>query len=304
MRVLITGATGFIGRHLTHHLLHHGHTVIALVREQHAGQPLPPPLAALRPQIDLVYADLRNLTLTRRALQQAAPDAVVHLAAVGVNDPFLSTETALRHNLYGTLNLLKACFETAGLAAPTRLIIGRTPGEQFAMNVYAASKAAAWAFCQMHSRTQGWPIAGATIFQCYGPGQFPHALIPAAFRAALAAEDFPMTTGRQQRDWIYVDDVAAGLAAALSADLPPGDSFDLATGRLTPIAAVARQIYTHVNRGGQPLVGVLPDRPGEVGQPAADVVRSRALLNWQAAVSLDEGLRRLHRLWASEKSDN
>lgn len=303
MRVLITGATGFIGRHLTHHLLTTGHTVIALLREQYASQPLPPALSAIRPQLDLVYADLRNLTLTRRAVQEAAPDAVIHLAAVGVNDPFLSIETALRHNLYGTLNLLKACFETAAVS-PTRLLIGRTPGEQTAMNVYAASKAAAWAFCQMHSRTQGWPITGATIFQCYGPGQFPHALIPAAFRAALAGEDFPMTAGRQERDWIYIDDVAAGLTAALTADLPPGDSFDLATGRLTPVAEVARHIYALVNRGGQPLIGVLPERPGEVGQPAADVVRSHALLNWQAAVSLNMGLRRLYQHWSSEKSDN
>jgi UDP-glucose 4-epimerase len=303
MRVLITGATGFIGRHLIQHLLTSGHTVIALVREQYAGQPLPPTLAAVRPQIELVYADLRNLTLTRRAVQEATPDAIVHLAAVGVNDPFLNTETALRHNLYGTLNLLKACFETAGLA-PTRLLVGRTPGEQNAMNVYAASKAAAWAFCQMHSRTQGWPIAGATIFQCYGPGQFPHAFVLAALRAALAGEDFPMTAGRQERDWIYVEDVVAGLVAGVTADLPPGDSFDLATGRLTSVAEVARQIYALVNRGGQPLVGVLPDRPGEVGQPAADVARSQSVLNWQAAVSLDEGLHRLYRLASSEKSDN
>jgi nucleoside-diphosphate-sugar epimerase len=303
MRVLITGATGFIGRHLTPHLLHSGHTVIALVRETYSGQPLPPALAAVRPQIDLVYADLRNLTLTRRAVQEANPDTVVHLAAVGVNDPFLNTETALRHNLYGTLNLLKACFETPTVS-PTRLLVGRTPGEQSAMNVYAASKAAAWAFCQMHSRTQGWPITGATIFQCYGPGQFPHALVPAAFRAALAGEDFPMTAGRQERDWINVDDVAAGLTTMLAADLPPGDSFDLATGQLTPVADLVRHIYTLVNRGGKPLVGVLPERPGEVRQQAADVLRSLQWLRWQAAVSLDEGLRRLYQRLSGEKSDN
>jgi nucleoside-diphosphate-sugar epimerase len=143
MRVLITGATGFIGRHLTRHLLTAGHPVIGLVREQYAGQPLPPMLAAVRPQIELVYADLRNLPITRRAVQDAAPEAVIHLAAVGVNDPFLSIETALRHNLYGTLNLLKACFETGG-TTPTRFIAARTPGEGSAMNVYDASKAAAY----------------------------------------------------------------------------------------------------------------------------------------------------------------
>ena len=52
-----------------------------------------------------------------------------------------------------------------------RLIISRTPGEYSAMNPYAASKAAAWQFCRMYARTQGWPIVGAALFQVYGPGQ-------------------------------------------------------------------------------------------------------------------------------------
>ena len=299
MRILITGASGFIGRHLIHHLLTAGHSVIGLVREQYADQPLPPMLAAIRPQIELVYADLRNLPITRRAVQDAAPDVVVHLAAVGVNDPFLSIETALRHNLYGALNLLKACFETSG-PSPTRVIAARTPGEGSAMNVYAASKAAAWAFCQMYGRTQQWPISGATLFQCYGPDQHPHALIPAAFRAALAGEDFPMTAGTQERDWIYVDDVVAGLAAALTAELPAGSSFDLGTGQLTAVAEVVHHIYALVQRGGRPLVGVLPGRSGEEARQAADVNHSRSLLNWQAAISLVAGLNRLHQ--SGEKS--
>jgi nucleoside-diphosphate-sugar epimerase len=168
------------------------------------------------------------------------------------------------------------------------------------MNVYAASKAAAWAFCQMYGRTQQWPIAGATIFQCYGPDQHPHALIPAAFRAALAGEDFPMTAGTQERDWIHVDDVVAGLAAALAADLPAGISFDLGAGQLTAVADVVRLIYALVQRGGQPLAGILPGRPGEEARQVADVSQTHSLLGWQAAIPLAEGLRRWHQ--SGEKS--
>ncbi|MCI0395318.1 MAG: SDR family NAD(P)-dependent oxidoreductase [Chloroflexi bacterium] len=295
-RVLVTGATGFIGRRLVQRLVESGLPVTILMRETVGqGRPLPSPLATLRPQLDVAYADLRNYSLTSQAVRAASPSHVIHLAAAGVSDPFLPPETALRHNLDGTLNLLRACFAAPGLVErPRQLISGRTPGEQSAMNVYAASKAAAWSFCQMYARTQGWPIHGATIFQAYGPGQPAQMLIPSALAAALAGADFPMTAGAQERDWIYLDDVVDGLLAALDADLPPGETFELGTGRLTPVVEVVQKIFELASRLGRPLVGVLPGRPGEEARQAADAGRSRELIGWQAAVSLEEGLRRLY----------
>lgn len=291
MRILVTGATGFIGRSLVTHLVAGEIPVTILVRETygHADiRQLPPPLAELRNRIDVVYADLRNFQLTVRAIREVQPECVIHLAAAGVTDPFLPVDTALRHNVSGTINLLRACFEkTFGVR---RCIIGRTPGELSAMNVYAASKAAAWNFCQMYARTQQWPIQGAMIFQAYGPGQPESTLIPSALKAALAGQDFPMTAGTQERDWIYVEDVARGLAAMLNSDLPPGATVDLGTGRLTSVAEVAGQIYSLVDRGGRPLIGILSGRPGEEQRQAADANHTQSLIGWQPAVSLGEGL--------------
>ena len=291
MRILVTGGTGFIGRNLLPTLLHAGHHVTLLLREAYGlGAPLPADLARRRAEFDVVYADLRTYSLTARAIAEAAPDAVIHLAAAGVTDPFLSVDTALRHNVTGVLNLLRACLEKG---AAQRLVIGRTPGELSAMNVYAASKAAAWQFCRMYAHTQAWPIVGAMIFQAYGPGQPAHTLIPAALRAALAGEDFPMTAGTQQRDWVFVEDVAEGLLRMVSAELPPGLTLDLGTGRLTEVAAVAQQLYSLAGRGGRPLPGALPGRPGEDSAQCADADRTAAWLDWRAAIDLPTGLRRL-----------
>jgi UDP-glucose 4-epimerase len=294
MRILVTGATGFIGRHLVHELAEQGQSIAILLRDTYSGgRLLPPQLKKVRPQLDVVYADLRNYNLTTRALREASPEFVVHLAAAGVNEPFLAIDNALRHNLNGTINLLRACFEGAGAGRISRVIVARTPGESSAMNIYAASKAASWKFCQMYARTQRWPIAGARIFQAYGPDQSIRALVPSAIRAALSEEKFPMTAGTQKRDWIYVDDVVKGIACALETDLVPGTTFDLGTGRLTSVADVVRCVFELVGGDGQPLVGALPERAGEEARQAPDLERTRELLGWKSQVSLKDGLQRV-----------
>ncbi len=291
MRILVTGATGFIGRSLVPLLVAQPDTAVSLLLlESEIQQPLPPPLNNLR--LQLVSANLRNLRQTQRAVGKIAPDAVIHLAAVGVTDPFLDINTALRTNLNGALNLARACFESSG--GVRQMLVARTPGEESLMNVYAASKAAAWGFCQMFARTQGWPITGGTIFQAYGPHQTERNLIPAAMRSAAAGQDFPMTAGVQKRDWIYSSDIAKGFLALLNANLPAGTSIELGTGRLTSVAEVVGQVYALVGGSGRPQIGAIPSRPGEEAVQAADTARTKELIGWETAVSLESGLRKLY----------
>ena len=289
-RVLVTGATGFVARALLPGLVERADVTLLLL-EEYAGAPLPAPLATLRPRLDVAYGDLRNYQLTARAVRQAQADRVIHLAVTGVTDPFLDPRLALSHNVAGTLNLLRACFE--GGAAPRQLIVARTSAEHAPANVYAASKVAVWAFCAMYARVAAWPIVGAMIFQAYGPGQPATLLVPAALNAARAGQDFPMTDGRQEKDWIAVEDVAAGLLAILGRDLPPGTTVELGTGQTTPVLDVVERIYARVGRGGRPLPGALPSRPGEASRVAANVAQAEALAGWRARTSLDEGLDRL-----------
>lgn len=292
MHVLVTGSTGFIGRFLIPQLLNTAHTeATLLLRKTYSNQLLPPPLHQLRAQLNVVYADLRHFDGTVQAVREATPEAVIHLAAAGATDPFLGVETAVHHNLTGTLNLLRACFEENG--SIEQLIVARTPGELLGINPYAASKAAAWEFCRMYARTQEWPIHGGMVFQAYGPSQPERNFIPAAFQAALAGTDFPMTAGTQARDWIYAEDVAAGLLAMLGKPLPPATTIDIGTGIATPLVEVATLIYQTVNRGGRPLPGTLPSRPGEDPAQTANATQTQALTSWQAKISLAEGIAKL-----------
>ena len=241
-RILITGGTGFIGQNLLPSLAANGDLeLFLLVKETYGmGQPLPPPLAKLRSRFELVYADLRNFSLTTRAIREASPTAVIHLAAAGSTDPFLNPHTAVRHNVTGTINLVEAVFEKSRTAE--RLIVARTPGELTKMNPYAASKLAGWHFCQMFGRTQHFPIFGAMIFQCYGPHQPQRAIIPSAVASAIQNRDFPMTAGTQKRDWIHVNDVVAGFQSMLGPiEMATGETAELGTGQAISVAEVVQK---------------------------------------------------------------
>jgi nucleoside-diphosphate-sugar epimerase len=231
-------------------------------------------------------------------VREAQPDAVIHLAAAGVSEPFLGIETAVRHNINGTINLLRACFESNRTCK--KLITSRTPGELTNLNVYATSKAAVWNFCQMYVRTHQWPIIGSMVFQAYGPGQTHRSLVPAAIQAALAEQDFPMTAGAQAKDWIYISDVVDGFLATLDANLPNGSSVDLGAGRPVAVADVVTEIFRLVDGAGKPLIGALPSRPGEVQVQQADRVQTKAQTGWETAVSLSQGLQQTINAYAAQ----
>ncbi|MEK7442342.1 MAG: NAD(P)-dependent oxidoreductase [Chloroflexota bacterium] len=277
-RIVVTGATGFIGRALTKRLLDDGATVIAFV--------LPEPLqrSLVVEGAEIVDCDLRYANDARRAVEAASPDLVVHLAAVGVTDPFLPIHDALRGNLEATINLIKA------INGACKLIVTRTPTEYDSMNVYAASKAAAWEFCKMFFRTQGFPITAVMPFQVYGRGLSERSLLGAALKAARNDESFPTTSGEQVRDWIYIDDVIEGIVATSRAQNVEGETIELGTGAGTPVRDVVKKVFDLVGRG-QPLIGALPQRAGEVAQQIANAERSETLTGWRAKIGLDEGLK-------------
>ena len=291
MRLLITGVTGFIGRALVQRLSASGIDIFGLALEQDISHSPASSVARSAPDVHLLPVDLRLADATAQAVARIQPHQVVHLAAAGVANPAIDPLNALEHNTQGSLNLLNACFQNSSLGStPRKLIVIRTPAESNPSNAYVASKAATWSFCQMYARRYRWPIVGAMVFQAYGPGQPAHTFIQAALRAALDGEDFVMTSGNQSRDWIFLSDVVDGLVAILDAQLSPGDSLDLGTGRRTSLLDVASLAYRLVGRGGRPIPGALADRVGEEDGLTADAARMYEALGWTPRVTLEEGL--------------
>jgi len=238
-----------------------------------------------------------------RALEAAQPRVVFHLAAVGTADTGLPMAEACRVNVGGMIALLEGIRRSETVQ---RVVVIGTSYEYGArraddgldpFNPYSASKVAAWAFARAAYNAWGLPVVSVRPFQVYGPGQRRAALVPAAIAAALQGQDFQMTQGEQQRDFVYVDDVVRGLLAAVQAPDMEGRVVDLGSGLLHRIIDVVERIWElapttrRAASAGRIVAGALPYRPGEVFAIPADVERTYDLTGWRARVSLDEGLR-------------
>jgi UDP-glucose 4-epimerase len=290
VRVLITGATGFIGERLVTALQSAGRDIAIFVPP---GEEVPSSEG-----VHPVYGDITDATGLHKTLQSVAPQVVFHLAAVGTSNPNLPLQEAYRVNVGGAINLLEAVRATSSVQ---RVVMVGTSYEYGArgtddgldpFNAYSASKVAAWAFTRAAYTNWGVPATHVRPFQVYGPGQRDEALIPAAIAAALRHDDFPMTRGEQQRDFVFVDDVVAGLIAAAQAPRVEGRVLDLGSGKLHCVREVVECIWAKTASRGTVLAGALPYRPGEVSAIPANVQRTRLLTGWEAEVSLDQGLDR------------
>ncbi|MBN1179667.1 MAG: NAD(P)-dependent oxidoreductase [Anaerolineae bacterium] len=290
-RVLVTGATGFIGLHLVHRLVAAGAQVWAGTFPQEHPQRV----ASLPPQAARLPLDVRCHDSVTRAVDQAAPQVVFHLAAVGVTGTDVDPHATLDANTGGTVRLLEAVArrpaERVVLAGTSYEYGARNSEEGFdPFNVYAASKVAAWAFGRAYWRAAGTPVVFARPFQVYGPGQSNRNLVPAAIHAALSGSDFPMTPGAQERDFVFVHDVADGLLAAAVAPGLEGRGVDLGTGTVCAIRQVVERIWALTNAQGRIRAGALPYRPAEVMHLVADAERTAYLIGWRATTPLDTGL--------------
>jgi nucleoside-diphosphate-sugar epimerase len=292
--VLVTGATGFIGPHLVRRLVAAGARVACTLESEAQRRDLPAAAAGH-------VADLRDDQAVGPAIRAVRPAFVFHLAAVGVTEFGVDPITAVQVNVAGTLNLLRALegtgyrrFLFVGTSheygdGPSPFREEQTPAPT---NVYAASKSAAWLFCQMYQRVRGWPVAGVRPFGAYGPGQRPPAFLPALIQAALRGQDFDMTGGEQVRDLVYVEDVVEGMIRAAVAEGVEGQIFNLCSGKGISLAEVARRVLSLMGHPIRVKLGALPYRPGQIWHMVGDNTAARQALDWQPTVSLDEGLRR------------
>ena len=305
-RVLITGAEGFMGSHLTERLVELGAKVTAFVRgTSHCGtteyqlKNIDPIKGNLEELIagDIACSDIISL------IKKQKPEVIYHLAAIAyVPYSFDHPREVFRVNVEGTLNVLDACMEIPNLERVVITSSSEVYGpavrdsidEDHPLNPtspYAASKAAADRYAHAYSTTYHLPVAIIRPFNYYGPRHL-YDVIPKFIKQVLSGN--PPTVygnGSQSRDFVYVDDMVEAFLIMGSHPESIGNTVNFGTNEHTTIKALAEKIIELCGaKEMKPLF--VEKRMAEVARLQCNFEKARKLFDWTPKISLEEGLRR------------
>jgi UDP-glucose 4-epimerase len=285
VKILVTGASGFIGRHLCRRLMSDGHDLHATSRRVMFGS------SALTWHL----ADFADLAATRRVIGAVRPEIVYHLAgAVGASPDLALVMPTFQSLLTSTVNLLVTAREhdcrriilCGSLTEPGLDDDVMTPAAP-----YAAAKWAAAGYARMFYSLYDTPVVLLRPFMTYGPGQAQTKLIPSVTLSLLRREPPRLSSGKYSSDWVYIADVIEGFVAAATTPGIEGKTIDLGTGNLVPMTKIVDSLVTIVGHDVTPEFGALPDRPRE-NVITADTLTAAVDLGWRARTSLESGLRK------------
>lgn len=275
--VLVTGATGFIGRALTARLRKDGQQVIALGSAQ---------------------GDISDpATLARFKSGKLA--CVFHLASlIYVPDSWSDPNAFRRTNVGGTENVLALCRATRApliyMSAYVYGVVAHQPISEDATprpnNPYAESKLLAERACSAHASESGLATTALRPFNVYGPGQNARFLIPTILRRVLEGEPIEVMDLRPRRDWVFVDDVAE--AAVAAAEKAGGYRvYNIGSGASISVADLISRIQDLAGTR-LPVRSKEQPRSDEIADTVADISRAKRELGWSPATPLDQGLRK------------
>lgn len=305
MRVLVTGAAGFIGRWVVAELLADGHEVLPIdnlvagdvaALEEFAGHP------GMRP---FEQGDVRDAAACRRWVRDV--DAVAHLAAsISVQESIDDPATTFENDVVGTFNVLEAARGVGArvLFMSTCMVYDRADASGIdeshptkPASPYAASKLAGEALTLSYFHAYGLPTSVVRPFNTYGPFQrsVGEGGVVAIFtRRSLLREELRIYgDGTQTRDLLYVEDCARFVVAALRSDRVTGRVVNAGTGRDVSVNELAARIEPDAGRVAH-VEHIHPQ--SEIAVLRCDPRLAGELLGWQPRVDLDEGLARV-RTW-------
>ena len=286
-RVLLTGATGFLGSHALAPLVAAGHELHAVTRGENMGE------------AEHVVWHRADLLASASIVAEVAPEVLLHLAWY-VEPGRYWTAPENVHWVERSLALLRAFAECGGRRAVVagtsaeydwdavgeRCHEERTPLRP--ATLYGAAKHALHCVARRYAEQASFELAWGRIFLVYGPGEPEGRLVPSVGRALLAGEPVPTTRGDQIRDFIHVEDAAAAFAAL--ADSPVTGAVNIASGAPVTVRELVDRLANLAGRPDLLRPGALPDRAGDPPRLVADVVRLQNEVGFEPRVALLDGL--------------
>src|SRR3989338_1281307 len=251
-KVLVTGAGGFIGSHLTEHLVELGAQVRALVQYNSLGSWEWLEDSYVKKDIEVLLGDIRDQDCVQRLVKER--DIVFHLAAlIGIPYSYEAHSSYVQTNILGTLNVLQAAVK-AGIERMIHTSTSETYGSaQYlpmdekhplcGQSPYAASKIGADMLAESFYRSFHLPVVTLRPFNTYGPRQSARAIIPTIITQILSKSDIDMGSLTPLRDFTFVKDTVLGFVAAASSQAKVlGEVFNLGSGKQISIGELAKFI--------------------------------------------------------------
>jgi dTDP-glucose 4,6-dehydratase len=332
MRILITGGAGFIGSNLARLAMAAGHEVAVVDKLTYAGNRTSLDDLEGKPGFMFFQADICDASAMRQAFAESKPEAVMHLAAESHVDRSIDGPGEfIATNVNGTFQLLQAALghwrSLSGAAKDAFRFLHVSTDEVFGSlgpsdpafnettsydphSPYSASKAASDHLARAWMDTYGLPVVVTNCSNNYGPYQFPEKLIPVVILKCLRGEPIPVYgKGENIRDWLYVDDHARALLAAVEKGVPGrtycigGDNERRNLDLVTQLCALLDEYRPRADgRKHDSAITFVTDRPGHDLRYAIDARRARAELGWAPREDIRSGFRKTVRWYLDNPS--
>lgn len=303
-KVLITGAGGFIGSHLTEYLVKRDAKVRVFLRytsKREIGN-----LGFLPKQmidkIDIVFGDIREIESIKEAMKDR--EIVFHLAAlVGIPYSYIHPQEVFEVNTVGSINIFNAARELG-----TKRIVHTSTSEVYGtaqyipmdekhplqpQSPYSASKIAADATAISYFKAFNLPVSIIRPFNTYGPRQSDRAIIPTIISQALWKKEIRLGNIFPTRDYTYVAETVDGFIKVASSKYSIGEIINIGSGYEVSIKDIICKVSSILGKRVKIVQEKQRQRPerSEVNRLYADNSKAKKLIGWQARVSLEEGLK-------------
>ena len=306
--ILITGGAGFIGSHLVDHLLAQGLWRVTVVDDFNDFYDPSIKLENVKshrsnPNFELVEADIRDPAALRRAFTETNFECIVHLAArAGVRPSLKEPHLYLETNVNGAMNLLELARSSG-----TKQFIFDSSSSVYGLNnkvpfseddpifnpisPYAATKAAGELICHSYAHLYGMRIVCLRFFTVYGARQRPDLAIHKFAKLISAGKPIPVFgDGTTRRDYTYIDDIIAGVRAAIDYHQSKYEIINLGESRTVELRELISLLEDAL--GHRAEIDWQPSQPGDVPQTFADITKARRLLGYNPQTQIEDGIKR------------
>ena len=296
-KVLVTGASGFIGSHLTQLLIRLGAEITIISKYNSVFDNVR--LACVWDRIRVIEADMRNLD-SLAILKNMKFDVIFHLAAYNhVGDSFVHVSESLDSNARGTANLIDSCRDYGTFVyISSSEIYGAQDSvplhEEMApepISPYSIGKYAGELYCRMKYRSQKLPIVVLRPFNAFGPFQSDKAVIPEIIIKCLRNQLIETTPGEQTREFNFVGNLVEGIIEAAQHPDAVGRVINLGCNREIAIRDLVRYIHDRIGSRSELRIGSLPYRPTEIWRMFSDARKARKILGWEPRIDFADGMK-------------